>query len=182
MLKKLISGLFIIFAFICTVFNGAQATTDPLGPHWEAQKIKVYIPPKDAKTADMRRAFNAWQEASYGKIKFVFVQNGPADIDVVFTDRVSGDETLGSYRLTKNGNTIKKAEIKIATKKSDIKKYSNDLIYTTMLHEIGHVLGLSHIERKKICIMYSPVSAGQSITKIDTAKLYKLNGWSWRDK
>lgn len=183
MMKKIVSIIFMVFTFLLA-FNPCKAAYE-FGdkPHWNKGKISVYIPAKDAKSASMKRAFLAWENASYGKLQFVFKDNGPADIDVVFVEKVNGtDGPLGAYNVSIQNGYITKGEIKIASKSSDIKKYSNNMIYTTMLHEIGHVLGLSHNERKQICIMHSPILESQNITKIDMAKLYKLNGWSWRDK
>ena len=182
-MKKIFSIIFLVVAFILTI-NPCKAVYDfSEQPHWNKSKISVYIPAKDTKSASMKRAFLAWQNSSYGKLQFSFKDNGPADIDVVFTDKVDGsDGPLGAYSVTAKNGYITKGEIKIASKKADIKKYSNNMVYTTMLHEIGHVLGLSHNDRKQICIMHSPVLESQNITKIDMAKLYKLNGWSWRDK
>ena len=172
-----------VFAFILAFKPCEAAYQFGEQPHWNKGKISVYIPAKDTKSASMKRAFLNWQNASFGKLQFVFKENGPADIDVVFTEKVDGsDGPIGAYNVTIKNGYITKGEIKIASKSPNIKKYSNNLVYTTMLHEIGHVLGLSHNDRKQICIMHFPILESQDITKIDLAKLYKLNGWSWRDK
>ena len=96
----------------------------------------------------MKHAFQKWQNSSYGKLKFNFVQKGPADIDVVFVEKVTGaDGPIGEYKINIKNGFIDKAEIKIATRSKN--KYSNDLIYTTMLHEVGHALGLPDYDRKE---------------------------------
>ncbi len=179
MMKKILSVLFIIFAFLFS-FSTAQAETFISGYHWNKSAITVYIP-KDAKSMSMRRAFEKWQNVTNGSIKFQFVNKGPADIDVVFTEKVDGsDGPIGSYKRTIKKGYISKAEIKIATRGN--KKYSNNLIYTTMLHEIGHVLGLPDETRKQSSIMYMPISDTQDIIKPDVKNLYKLNGWSYKER
>lgn len=178
-MKKLIISILFIFA-ICMTFCVSQATTI-IAPHWKDGTISVYIP-KDARAEQMKRAFTKWQNASYGKLNFVFKDKGPANIDVVFTEEVDGaDGPIGSYNITVQNGYIKKAEIKLATKNKNISKYSNNLIYTTMLHEVGHALGLSDTNRKGSSIMFMPVSEKQDLLKIDIMKLYNLNNWSWMD-
>lgn len=188
MKKRFLLGIFIIFVFALTCFNISQAaslsstSSNKAGqistePHWKTGKITVYIP-KDPQAAMMRRAFLEWQNLCSSNLNFIFVQKGPANIDVVFTEKVDGtDGPLGSYRLTIQKNFITKAEIKIATRSK--KNYSNNYIYTTMIHEIGHALGLSDTNRQYTGIMYMPISEEQNLTKNDKRKLYKLNGWGY---
>ena len=180
MIKKFFTGIFVIFVFIMT-FCISQATT-VIAPHWQDGPITVYIP-KDQRAAQMKRAFDKWQNNSFGKLKFVYKDKGPANIDVVFVEEVDGaDGPIGSYSLTIQNGLIKKAEIKLATKNKNISKFSNNLIYTAMLHEVGHALGLSDTNRKRSSIMYMPVSESQDLLKIDMMKLYNLNNWSWMDR
>ncbi|MBD5401788.1 matrixin family metalloprotease [bacterium] len=179
MIKKLLSGLFIIFVFVMVVCLKAEAI-DTNSPHWTKSPIKVYIP-SHAKSATMRHAFEKWQSKSAGNLSFIFVDNGPADIDVVFASSVDGsDGPIGQYSMTIQGNSITKAEIKIAVNSK--KKYSKDLVYTTMLHEVGHVLGLPDEYRKPSCIMAMPVKETQDFMKVDLRTFYYLYGWSWYDR
>lgn len=169
----------ILFVFVC--FNTANATTS-ISPHWKSGTIRVYIP-QDTQATMMQHAFERWQDASSGKLSFVFINKGPADIDVIFADSVDGnDGPIGSYTVTIQNRYITKAEIKIATKKNNISQYSNDYIFTTMMHEVGHALGLPDTNRKASSIMYMPLSASQDLLKIDMLKLYNLNNWSWMDR
>lgn len=181
MVKNFSLLFLIIFGFICTFTGIAQATT-AVAPHWQKSPIDVYIPQNSRKTS-MQHAFERWQSKSYGKLKFNFVNNGPADIDVVFTDKVDGSDTpIASYKVTIQGQEIIKAEIQIASQGEAIKKYSNDYVFTTMLHEVGHALGLSDTNRKQSSIMYMPLDEKQELMKIDMMKLYNLNNWSYLDR
>ena len=179
MIKKVLSILILATGIIFTAVNGTKAYTID-APHWAKSTITVYIP-SDEKSATMRHAFEKWQTMSDGKLTFRFVQKSPADIDVVFTDKVNGtDGPLGQYNIKiKNGNIVN-GEIRIATKKKG--NYSKNLIYTTMLHEVGHVLGLSETERKKSSIMSMPVTETQDIMKRDIRDLYYLYKWDYNTR
>ncbi len=179
MIKKFLTGLSIIFAFIMIFTTiGKVSAIETNSPHWQKKPIKVYIP-KDTYSATMKNAFLRWQEASAGNIKFSFVEKGPADIDVVFAENASGDTPIATYSVSSEGNKITKAEIKIASKSPKFKKYTKNYIYTTMLHEVGHTIGLPDNTQKKSLIMYTPISETQSITKLDIRNLYQINNWSY---
>ena len=187
MVKNLL-GIIIIFVLVFATFGTVQAastnTSAPMSvPHWTKPTISVYIP-KDDKNQAMSNAFSKWQTESGNKIKFTYVKDEKnADIVVKFTDKTEGLETkLGGYSISTDNKTIKKGEITIATKSKLAKKYSNNYIYITMLHEIGHVLGMPDNPTKPTSIMYMPISEEQSIKKIDVRKLYKINGWSYADR
>ena len=183
MMKKIILCLAILFAFVYTFFNSIAQAIAIEAPHWQKSPISVYIPTDDAKSITMKHAFERWQRDSFGKLKFSFVSKTPADIEVAFTEKVDGsDGPIGAYNLTIRGEEIRKAEIQIATKSPNIKKYSKDYIFTVMLHEVGHALGLEDSNRKASSIMYMPVSETQDILKLDMRKLYKVNNWTWMDR
>ena len=187
MLKRFFTVTVFILGFLF-IFAAAAIAMTPASelratpPHWQKSPINVYIP-KDPYAESLKRAFSKWQSLSSNKIKFNYVAKGPAYIDVVFTEKESGSESpIASYNIQTSGNKITKAEIRIATKGKDIKKYSRNYIYTTMLHEVGHALGMPHNDRKKSSIMYSQITETQQILNIDTVKFYHVNGWSWKDR
>lgn len=177
MIKKFILSIFLVFGIALVSFG--QANTVQV-PHWQTSKISVYIPKEDKSALMMKRAFLKWQSASFGKLSFVFKNEGPANIDVVFVEKVDATDTpLGSYKTTVKNGYITKAEIKIANKNT---KASNNMIYTTMLHEIGHALGLSDMDRKESTIMFMPLSEAQDITKLDQKRLFRIYDWNWLSK
>lgn len=179
MVKRFLSLLLIAFTIFLNFSLSVQAYKID-APHWSKTQIKVYIP-QNNKAQTMRNAFTKWQSMSENKLNFEFVKRGPADIDVVFTDKVDGsDGPLGQYKITIKDGNITKGEIKIATNGQN--NYSNDYIYTTMLHEIGHVLGLQEKERKNSSIMNMPITESQDILKRDIAELYYLYKWSYSQR
>lgn len=177
MMKKFVVILLIIFTGLFFWGAGVFAAGN-YGPNWKKQNLKVYIQ-KDSYTDMMQRAFKKWEEKCNGRLKFEYVTNPPADIEVNFadeTDKTDGD--IGSYALTIKGGHIAKAQITIAT---NPEKNSNNLIYTVMLHEIGHALGL-HDSSRKLGIMSTPVTEAQDIINTDILRLFHLNGWTYIDK
>lgn len=176
-MKNLIISLFTII-FGLFIFNSEAFAVGKYGPNWEKQIIKVYIP-EDSYSGMMQRAFQKWVEKCNGRLKFEYVESLPADIEVDFADKTDGtDGEIGSYVLTIKGGAITEAKIVIAPNPT---KNSNNLIYTVMLHEIGHVLGLKDSHRK-LGIMATPVTEEQDIVYTDVYRLYQVNGWTYIEK
>lgn len=178
MLKRILNIFVLIFA-IFFIFNNSVSAASDYGPGWNKSLISVYIPQGHAYSEMLLHAFQKWENSSFGKLKFQYVTKQPADIETFFVQKADGtDEAAGSYTLIVQGGKITKADIAIA---ADSAKYSNQMIYTTMLHEVGHALGLSDSSRK-LGIMRSPVVETQDIITNDIVKLYRLNGWSFINK
>ena len=173
--------LLLIICFIFTIFLSANASTIIVAPHWNKETISVYIPKDNKKSITMKHAFQKWENNSYDKLKFNYVEKKPADIEVEFSETaMTNDTPISGYSVTLQNNEIKNAKIDISTK--NIKNYSNDYVYTVMLHSVGHALGLQDTNRKGSGIMYSPVNEKIDLTKRNIKKLYALNNWSWKDK
>lgn len=177
MKKFILSILFFIFTFSTLfIWNKSYAICEKT--HWHIQKIPVYIQTDKNNSPLMKKAFNRWQSEAGDRIKFVYVSKEAAKIKVYFTDKVDGsDGPLGWYKLTTSGSTITSAQIKIATNSK--KKYSTNEIYSTMLHEVGHVLGLPELERKKSSIMNMPIPEDKDLQSYDVRDLYKVYKWSY---
>lgn len=182
-MKKVLISILAIFGLIIGISNiSVTAAERTPVPHWQKSPITVYIPSENKKTVTMRKAFSKWQNSCGGKLKFKFVEEGPADIDVAFIENAkSSSSPISSHSTQTQGNTITKGEIRIATENPKFKKYSSDFVYTAMLHEIGGVLGLP-TNNKRTSIMHTPVTTEQDILKIDVRKLYYINNWSYTDR
>ena len=194
----------IFLLFICLLwllFTPAIAEEEALH-HWDNLKsIKVYIPQKHEYTSLMKKAFNEWESASKGKVKFLYVSTPrQAQNIVVFNDMFSGSE-LGTtatkqqaicypiYKRVngkmqeicdeKNTTYVTVKIITIAAKNpNSYKQMNNQEIYTIMLHEIGHSLGLPHSDNPKDLMYYQKYQGGaKGITQNDIKALYKVYGW-----
>jgi hypothetical protein len=179
-MKKIVISIISLFSLLFLGYN-VQAREISEVPHWQKSTITVFIPKKDdkGKTASLKRAFARWQGASSNRIRFRYVEKGPADIDVIWTDSANGSSPISSTSVSSSGTSINKAEIHLATKDPKFSQYSNNYVYTVMLHEIGKAIGMPVNGRKKSSIMHAPVDVKQDIMKIDVMKLYSINGWSY---
>ena len=182
MIKKIL----ICFAAITTIFasaaNYTQAREIVEMPHWEKAVINIYIPEKsDKKTVSiLKRAFSQWQIASGGRINFEYVDKGPADIDVIFSESASGYASpISRTSITVSDHVISKAEISIASESKQYKNYNDKYLTNVFLHETGNALGVPDNTTKKSSIMYTPVTEEQHFMKKDALKLFSVSGWSY---
>ena len=200
-MKKIFTSIICLFClFAVPVWAEEEAL-----PHWDNLKsIKVYIPPKHEYSSLMKKAFEEWESASKGKIRFLYVYSPRQAQDiVVFNDMFSGDE-LGTttmkhqtvcapiykrvdgkvQEICDESNTISTpiTIITIAAKNPHTYgKMNNTEIYAVMLHEIGHSLGLPHSSDSKALMYYQSYKGGaKSITQSDIKALYEIYGWKYR--
>ena len=112
------------------------------------------------------------EEQKLAKIKIVFVKKIPEDLKA---DTAIG---LTQQLYKKNNGKITGAQIWIADYTADGRKLSDDEVYTTMLHELGHAIGLDHTQNKK-SIMYPNVRYVKTseITDEELNILAKKYGW-----
>ena len=182
------------------------AKSEEAFPHHENVKsIKVYIPTKHEYSSLMKKAFNEWESASKGKVKFLYVSSPKQAQDiVVFNDMFSGDE-LGTTAVKQtviclamqtkrvNGVTqefcpqkslsyVNVTIITIAAKNPhSYEKMNNQDIYLVMLHEIGHSLGLNHTNNPNDLMYPTKEKRGaKGITQNDIKALYAVYGWKYR--
>ena len=156
--------------------------------HWDkTSHIKVYIP-KSNYTPLMKQAFSAWTKATKGRVTFSYVYNKDLAQDVVeFIDRFNEGSVVGlasaptSVYKTRSGDEyhrLKQIKITVADHTTTGKPMDRDQIYTVMLHEIGHSLGLPHTN-DKASIMYPSCYdyKTQEISNLELDKLSEIYGW-----
>lgn len=155
---------------------------------WTFMPLKVYIAPmqfyskkgEDYKYKSMvKQALQAWEKASGGKVSFKVVQSLLESNVNVEWKRVER-KALGYCSFqTDNNNRLYSAEVQIGLTEGLIHAdyMDENEVYHTILHEVGHALGLGH-SPYKTDIMYTPHQKGVnslSINDITTLRwLYAL--------
>ena len=146
------------------------------------KRIRTYIPPNHSRTVMMKHGFEEWSRLTGNKIVFVYVKNPQeADLKVFFVEKIGSicksERAIGcAVTANRNKNFLGHASIYIADKSDNGKNLSKDEVYTTMLHEIGHSIGLNHSIHPKSA-MYPTCYTYQEIQQSDLKELSKIYGW-----
>ncbi len=141
-------------------------------------KIKTYIPPNHARTTMMKHAFQEWSRKTNNKIIFVYTPDKKtAQIEVKFVKVIpNADREIGLTRSSRIGENFVRSEVYIADNTVSGYKLTNDNVYTVMLHEVGHAIGLPH-SGNILSIMFPSEDDRQEIRSTDLKMLSDIYGW-----
>jgi len=143
------------------------------GKHWELKEfpLKVYVKETNSKDYNssykeyVDYAFSVWQKADK-RIEYTYTNNTRnADIEFVFVENLGKkyeENYLGLTEYdTSRENEIEFSKVQISLLKFGKEKISAGEIKATIIHELGHALGLGHSDNEKD-IMYPYISPDHS--------------------
>lgn len=171
----------ILFLSLMVVFVfGLGSNADNENKKWMYTKqLTTYIPPNHNRTVMMKHAFAEWTRLTGGKFVFKYVASpNVAKIQVYFVDKIpDADREIGLTKYRYASGKMTHAQIFIADKTSTGRTLGKDSVYTVMLHEIGHAMGISEHSKNPLSIMYPYEDDKQEILKSDLKTLAEIYGW-----
>lgn len=145
------------------------------------KRLNAYIQPGLERSDMMKRAFAEWSRYAKNNVVFYYVDSfDGSDIDVVFVETLQNADPgiIGLTRCTYNQkNEMIHATIYIPSRRSNGMPLNRDAVYTSMLHEIGHAIGIVKHSTNPKNIMYPYIDEKREISKFDLAELYRIYGW-----
>jgi tetratricopeptide (TPR) repeat protein len=156
--------------------------------HWNPAKMPLKVFIKDGSTISdwrpemvglVREAMGSWQTATRNKVRFITSPNqAQADIVVGWTHAMAHDR-VGENPFEAIGNTITRSDVTVAIHTADGRPMPWTGLKQTVLHEMGHAIGIQGHSPFPQDIMYWQVNAqqGQGLTSRDiqtVSMLYDL--------
>jgi len=122
------------------------------------------------------RSFLTWQTRMGQELRFEWVEKGPAEITLQFIGRtgILRSDQVGLTRWNRKPNEATplpyRAEILVATMPKDAARVEH-----TILHEIGHALGLDHVDQPGM--LMSNFDPNIPITEPTLAEVQAVRDW-----
>lgn len=149
---------------------------------WAVFPISVYIEQNKHRNLAIQ-ACNQWATKT-GVVKFNFVTSSNAQITIKFQDSLESNSTkenflAGTSKPYYKGDDIIKYDVKILMIDPSTKvPLSDNMVYFTVLHELGHALGFKGHSPVKEDVMYaSATSAKTQLTQRDINTMKMLYGY-----
>ncbi|MBQ2644285.1 tetratricopeptide repeat protein [bacterium] len=123
--------------------------------------VRVYIEPDSKYKPMVQRAYSEWQSAIGSYLSFSYSGNKQDATDIVTFTKNNGDKGMqegGHCEYNIQGNTLAGNKIVIRAYGTDGKALPDNMVYHTILHEIGHSLGIMGHSPYKNDIMSQGVS------------------------
>lgn len=165
----------------------ASCSENSLITHWDERlfPLKVYIQKNKNLTSSqkniIKKAFDEWDKSFKGFFKFEFIEDSDdanilVDFDFTLDEKAKEDQLYVAAQTIPNidGRFLKEMIITVNLFDTYGERVSDDQLYSTVFHEIGHALGVTGHSSDYHDLMY--IKSSGEITKrdIDTVKLLYL--------